>query len=102
MINFFTLGLNQMIGMAEQMQRLETELFRMFLRNVSNTTERLGSLSQMGAGRMLEMADQTTQEAEQGAEQVHAAIRSTAHSRAKASPPRSRSKAQPKRQRRRR
>jgi hypothetical protein len=100
MINFFTLGLNQMITWAEQMQRLETEMFRIFLRSVSNSTERLGSFSQFGGSRMVELAEETTQEATQGLEQMHAAVRPSVSSRAKSSPSRSRAKTQPKRRRR--
>jgi len=100
MINFFTLGLNQMITLAEQVQRLESELFRMFLRNVSTSTQRLGNLSQMGqsgASKMMEMAGQATEAAEEEMEQMHETMRPAVSSRAKASSTRQRSKTQPKR-----
>jgi len=102
MINFFTLGLNQIITFAEQMQRLESELFRIFLRNVSASSERLGSMSQMGGTKIVEMAEQTAQEAEEGMEQMQESMRPAVSSRAKSSPSRSRSKAEPKRSSRKR
>lgn len=122
MINFFALGLNQIITLAEQMQRLESELFRIFLRNVSASTEQLGSITQMGSRKIVEISEETTKGAEQAAAQMERTARTAERetermaevtaeevedeaegtrqaisSRAKASPSRSRSKAQPKR-----
>jgi len=97
MINFFTLGLNQFISLAEQMQRLESELFRIFLRNISASTERMGALSRMGGNKMIEITQQTAEEAEEGMAQMQEAIQPSVSSRAKAGSSRSKSKAQPKR-----
>lgn len=119
MINFFALGLNQIITLAEQMQRLESELFRIFLRNVSASTEQLGNITQMGSRKIVEISEETTKEAEQAVTQTERTAereaermaevtaeevedeaegtRQAISSRAKASPGRSRSKAQPKR-----
>ena len=97
MINFFTLGLNQIITLAEQIQRLESELFRIFLRNISTSTERLGALSRMGGNKMVEITEQTAEEAQEGMEQMQQAMRPAHSSRAKASSSRSKPKTQPKR-----